>query len=81
MVSLLGVFPTGVSRPPAPNHRERDVHNRDGVVIEDCGYIFRGEFVGCVANEETCLANGTVTDDDASAQASVRNCLGFGNAM
>lgn len=41
-------------------------HDGDGVVVEDCRDIFRGEFVGSVANEETGLANGTVADDNAS---------------
>ena len=39
------------------------IHNRDGVVVENCGHIFRGELVRRVADEKTCLADGTVTDD------------------
>jgi hypothetical protein len=42
-------------------------HNGDGVVVEDGGDIFRGELVGGITNEQTCLADGTVTDDDAPA--------------
>jgi hypothetical protein len=42
-------------------------HNGDGVVVEDGGDIFRGELVRGVTNEQTCLADGTVTDDDAPA--------------
>jgi hypothetical protein len=43
-------------------------HNGDGVVVEHGGDIFRGELVGGVADEQTCLADSTVTDDDASAR-------------
>jgi hypothetical protein len=42
-------------------------HNSDGVVVEDGGDIFRGELVRGITNEQTCLADGTVTDDDAPA--------------
>lgn len=43
-------------------------HNGHGVVVEDGGDIFRGELVRGVADEQTCLADGTVTDDDAPAE-------------
>jgi hypothetical protein len=42
-----------------------DVHNRDGIVVEDCGNIFRGKLVCRVADEKTCLSDRTVTDDHA----------------
>lgn len=42
-------------------------HNGHGVVVEDGRDIFRGELVCRVADEETCLADGTVTDDDTPA--------------
>lgn len=43
-------------------------HDGDGVVIEDGGDIFRGELVGGVADEQTCLSDSTVADDDAPAE-------------
>jgi hypothetical protein len=46
-------------------------HNGDGVVVEDGGHIFRGELVRGVADQQTCLADGTVADDDAPAQRMV----------
>ena len=51
-----------------PSGRGRkDVHDSNGIVIEDGRDVFRGEFVGRVADEETCLADSTVTDDDTPA--------------
>lgn len=41
-----------------------DLHYRDGIVIEDGRDIFRGEFVGRVADEQARLTDSTVTDDD-----------------
>ena len=41
-------------------------HYSDCVIIENCWYIFRGEFVRCVADKETGFSNRTVTDNDAS---------------
>ncbi len=54
-----------------------DVHNRDGIVIEDCRDVFRGELVRRVADEKTCLSDSTVTDDDAPIKqhSSVNNKL------
>jgi hypothetical protein len=43
---------------------ERDVHYRDGIIVEDCRDVFRGELVGSVADEQARLTDGTVTDDD-----------------
>jgi len=50
---------------------QEHVHDGDGVVIEDCRHIFRGEFVGCIADEEACLPDSTVANDDTSAHISV----------
>lgn len=43
-----------------------DSHNSDCIVVENCRHIFRGELVRRVADQETRLANSTVTDDHAS---------------
>lgn len=40
-------------------------HYSDGVVVENRRNIFRGELVRSIADEKTCLADGTITDDDA----------------
>jgi hypothetical protein len=40
-------------------------HDGHGVVVEDCWDIFRGELVGGITDEKTCLSDGTVADDDA----------------
>lgn len=40
-------------------------HYGDGIVVENGRHIFRREFVCGVADEKTCLANGTVADDNA----------------
>jgi hypothetical protein len=53
----------GLLRPE--ESRRSNVHDRDGIVIEHRRYIFRGELVGCVTNEKTCLSDSTVTDDNA----------------
>lgn len=50
---------------------EPDVHNGDSIVIEDCRDIFRGELVRRVADEQTCLSDRTVTDDNAPKQYSL----------
>lgn len=39
-------------------------HHRHGIVVKDCGDIFRRELVGRVGNEQAGLANCTVTDDN-----------------
>jgi hypothetical protein len=46
-----------------------DVHNRDGIVIENRGDIFRGKLVCRVADEKTSLADSTVTNDHAPKQS------------
>jgi hypothetical protein len=46
-------------------NKRQDIHDGDGIVIEDGRDVFGGEFVGGVADEETCLSHGTVTDDNA----------------
>lgn len=38
-------------------------HNSNGIVVKDGGHIFRGEFVGRVADQKTGLANSTITDN------------------
>lgn len=45
----------------------RSLHDCDSVIVEDCGDIFGGELVGGIADEETCLSDRTVTNDNASA--------------
>ena len=39
-----------------------DSHNSDCVIVEYCGYVFRGEFIGRVRDQEARLANGTITN-------------------
>lgn len=41
------------------------LHDSDRIVVEDRRDIFRGELVGGVTDEKTCLADSTVTDNDA----------------
>ena len=43
------------------------VHYGHGIVVENCRHIFRRELVGGIADEETRLADGTVTHNNASA--------------
>lgn len=45
-----------------------NVHDRDNIVIEDGGHVFRGELVRRVADEKTCLADRTVTDNHAPGE-------------
>lgn len=51
-----------------------NVHDGDGIVVENCRHIFRGELIRCIADEETCLSNGTVTDDYAPADNGLALC-------
>jgi hypothetical protein len=51
-------------------------HHSDRIIIEDCGDIFRREFVGRIADKQACLANGTVTDDYTSGIISCQLWLG-----
>jgi hypothetical protein len=44
-------------------------HNRDRIVVKDCGDVFGGKLVRRVADKEACLTNSTVTDNHASAIA------------
>ena len=46
-------------------------HDSHGVVVENCGNVFRGKLVRGVADEETCLADRTVADDDAPGEGVV----------
>jgi hypothetical protein len=41
-----------------------DSHNGDGIIVEDCRDIFRGEFVGGIADQKASLANGTVSENN-----------------
>lgn len=43
-----------------------DSHDCDRIVVEDSRYVFRGKFVGSVANEEAGLANCAIANYDAS---------------
>jgi hypothetical protein len=45
-------------------------HDCDSIVVEDGGDVFRREFVGCVTDEKAGLADGTVTNDNASESSS-----------
>lgn len=52
-------------RSSAGFERVLNVHYGNGIVIEDSRDVFGGELVCCVADEKTCLAHSTVSDDDA----------------
>ena len=43
-------------------------HNGHGIVVEYGGNVFRGELVRGIADEQTCLSDCTVADDDAPAE-------------
>lgn len=47
---------------------KRYVHYGHGIVVENCRHIFRRELVGGIADEETRLADGTVTHNNTSAE-------------
>lgn len=47
---------------------QENLHNSHSIVVEDGRNIFRWEFVGGVADEQASLADGTVTDNNASAE-------------
>lgn len=49
-------------------------HDGDGVVVEDGGYVFRGEFICGVTDEKACLADRTVADDDAPNVGGLVSC-------
>lgn len=46
--------------------RSENVHDCDGIVVEDCRDVFRRELVRGIANEQAGLAYSTVSDDNAS---------------
>jgi hypothetical protein len=50
---------------------ERNLHDRDGIVVEDSRHVLGGELVGRVGNEQAGLSNSSVTDDHASSRKSV----------
>jgi hypothetical protein len=41
-----------------------DLHDGDGIVVEDGRDIFGGELVCCVRDQKTGLSHGTISDDD-----------------
>lgn len=49
-------------------HTAKCLHDSNGIVVEDSRHVFGGEFVGRVRDQETSLADSTVTDDDTSTQ-------------
>ena len=44
-----------------------DSHNGDGIVVKDGRDVFGGKLVGCIADEQTSLANSTVPNNHASS--------------
>lgn len=42
----------------------RDLHDSNGIVVKDSGYVFRREFVGRVADQKTGLSYSTVAHYD-----------------
>jgi hypothetical protein len=46
-----------------------NLHNSDSIVIKNGRDVFGGEFVCRIADQETGLADSTVTDDHTSANA------------
>ena len=40
------------------------IHYRHGIVVKDRRDVFGREFVGCVADQQTCLSDCTVTDNN-----------------
>ncbi len=48
-----------------------DLHDSDGIVVEDSGDIFGRELVRGVADQETSLSNGTVAYHDTPDHHSV----------
>jgi hypothetical protein len=53
------------------SREQEDSHNSNSIVIEDGWDVFGGELVGGVANEQTGLAHGTITDDHTPAHRNV----------
>ena len=50
---------------------KRGSHDGDGVVVEDCRYVFRRKLVRSIADEQTCLADGAVANNDAPVEGIV----------
>lgn len=44
------------------------LHDCDGIVVKYRGDIFGGKLVGGVTNEQACLSDSTVTDDNTSVR-------------
>jgi hypothetical protein len=59
---------TALSRLYEETRAEGSSHYGNGVVVENGGDIFGRKLVRGVADEETCLADGTVADYDAPAE-------------
>lgn len=55
----------------------KDLHYRDGIIVEDSRNVFGRELVGCVADEKARLADSTVTDDDAPVEVSTKVSIGI----
>ena len=51
--------------------KAEDLHHRHRIVVKYRGHIFRWKFVGGVADEQTCLADRTVTNYHTSVH---NNC-------
>ena len=41
-----------------------NLHNRHCIIVENCGYVFRGKLVGCVGDQEAGLSNSTIANHD-----------------
>ena len=42
-----------------------NLHDGHGIVVKDRGHVFRGEFIGGVADQQTRLSHRTVADHHA----------------
>lgn len=45
-----------------------DLHDSNGIIVEYSGNVFRGEFVGGVADQQACFPNRTVADHHTSGR-------------
>jgi hypothetical protein len=60
-----GISTEGISLLQDVRGAKGSSHDGHGVVVEYRRNVFRGEFVGGITDEKTCLSDGTVADDDA----------------
>lgn len=44
------------------------LHDSHGIIVENSWNVFRGEFVGGVADQQACLPNRTVADHHTSVE-------------